>query len=162
MPADDPERGVTDHLVGHDGTDAERRHDVARVETGAAVRRETARLRPDPAAPRGRAPLAVLTAVALLTLLALSQAAILVILALDTAWWALVFLVVPAIPAVVAYGLWVGWRGSQIASVVIGFLLVLAGLESSDRLHLGAVLATVGVAVAALVVVPRSSRAWFC
>lgn len=103
----------------------------------------------------------MVTAVGLLTLVALLHAAVVVILAVDAALWALVLLVVPAIPASIAYGLWVGWRGSQIASVVVGLLLLFAGAQSSDRFHLGAVLAAVGVAVMVLVVAPRSSRAWF-
>lgn len=138
MSVDDHERAVADDLAGH-GT-----------------------LRPDPAAPRGRPPVAVLTVVALLALLALLQAVVIVVILFPgAALWTLALLIFPAIPASVAYGLWHGWRGSQIASVVIGFMLLFAGAQSSDRFHLGVVMAAAGVAVAVLVVVPRSSRAWF-
>lgn len=160
---DDRDRIVADYLAGQDVADIERRYDVTRAEIEWLVSRRAraAGARPDPAVP-GRPPAPVVAAVALLAGWALLQAAVIVVLLVASAEaWAVLLLLVPAIPASIAYGAWHGWRGSQIGSVVIGLLLVLAGLQSSDRFGLGPVLAGVGAAVAVLVVAPGSARAWF-
>ncbi|MFB4291693.1 hypothetical protein ACBI99_28860 [Nonomuraea sp. ATR24] len=87
-------------------------------------------------------------------------------------FWPLVLLAAMAAFAGVsaAQGLWRGWRGSRIFLMLVGGLLVPAGLsvhESSSGPYVpgyglfGLFVAAYGVVMAVLLVVPGSSRAWF-
>ncbi|WP_049569336.1 hypothetical protein [Nonomuraea sp. SBT364] len=58
-------------------------------------------------------------------------------------------------------GLWRGWRGSRVFLIVVGVFLVLAGLSVPEYGLFGLVAAGFGMAMAVLLVVPASSRAWF-
>ena len=165
MSVDDHQRIVADYLAGHDVADIGRRYDVtqAEIEWLVAQQRKVAHAGTELDRPR-RPVLPVLIAAVLLAAVAALLLGVVVVLLLssaDVALLALTLFLPSAILLSAAYGLWRGWRGSQVIAIVIGVLLLLSGLSSSDSIALGVVMVAVGAAVSTLVVAPPSARAWF-
>lgn len=171
MPADDDDdeydKILADYAAGHPVEDIEERYGVSRAEIEWLVAEDarhhpTSAAAPPRPAPPTTVPAPVLIAAALLALGALAQLAVAVIVIVAGAWlFAPCLALGIAIAASAAHGLWRGWRGAQVVTIVLGVMLVLSGLPALGTNLVAFPSMVVGAALASLVLVPAPSRAWF-
>lgn len=170
-PEDEHDRIVADHAAGQDIADIEQRYGVTRDEVEWLVAQDKQRT-PGPSAPTNPAaasgpPAPVATAAVTLAVAALLPLGLLIAGTLAGAGGDLIFplaivvLVVIAICASAAYGLWQGRRGSRVVTIVVGGMMVASGLSTLGTSALGLLGMVIGAGLIALVVVPESSRVWF-
>ena len=104
----------------------------------------------------------VMTAIALTALPAVAVIVIVLVVATVKGEPAgLLFILLALLPGAAAFGLWQGNRGARVVAIMLGVAAFPAGSGSSGSGAYSPALIVYGLAVILLLVVPRSSRAWF-
>ncbi|WP_426502154.1 hypothetical protein ACPPVO_31410 [Dactylosporangium sp. McL0621] len=109
-------------------------------------------------------PVAVAAGLYALLCVSLLAIGVSVLFADDAGGWGftIVALVAAAVPALLAHGLWRGYRGARVVACIFAVVGLVTGLQRLGEGDLfGLALIAVHAFIAVAVTVPRASRAWF-